>query len=182
METDSIKIFPANEIANQESLVNKLIEIDRVCYGEIDEKDEGSGEYWNEIAPALLGFVAVKDGEPVGYIDFVILNDFGVEKVKTGLLRDGELKNFVELKHNDNEINLNFVSAAILSEYRKNGLGQKLLNFAFNYFKEKNLKIKNIYATIWTPAGHAFMSKFNYKVIAKDPQGREVVVMEIGDF
>ncbi len=182
METDLIKIIPANEIVDQENLIKKLIEIDEICYGAIDEKDEGSEKYWDEISGGLLSFVAVKDNEPIGYLDFIALNNVGVEKIKTGLLRDGELKEFIDLNFNDKELDLNFISAAILPKYQKNGLGKRLLDFALNYFKEKDLKIKNIYATIWTPAGHAFLKKLNYKVIANDPQGHEVVVMEIGDF
>jgi len=180
--SDSVKIIPANEIIDQEKLIKKLIEIDNICYGEIDEKDEGFEEYWKKLNKSIFSFVAIKNDEPIGYFDFVALNDFGVEKIKTGLLRDGELEDFIDVDFNKSELNLNFISAAILPDYRKMGLGKKLMNFAFDYFKEKDLKIKNIYATIWTPAGHAFLKKFNYKLITKDPQGHEMVVMEIGDF
>lgn len=179
---ESIKIFPANEITDQENLIKKLIEIDNVCYGEIDQKDEGVSGYWSKMHQAIFSFVAIKDNEPIGYFDFVALNEAGLENLKAGNLRDGEMEKFIRPGDLFGEVNLYLVSMAILPQYRGHGLGQRFWYSIKNYFIENNIKIKNLYATIWTPAGHAFLKKFDYTVITKDPQGHEVVVMEIGDF
>jgi len=180
--SDSIKIFPASEVVDQENLVKKLIEIDNICYGEIDEKDEGVSDYWSKMHQAIFSFVAMKNDEPIGYFDFVALNQEGLKKLQAGNLRDGEMEKFIRSGDLLGEVNLYLISMAILPEYRGQGVGQRIWHTVKNYFIENNLKIKNLYATIWTQAGHTFLKKFNYKVIAKDPQGHEIVVMEMGDF
>lgn len=149
------------------SLLKKLCLIDNICFGNIDEKDQGREDYWNRINKYCFTFVIFDKQEPIGYIDFLRITDDSILQLKYGQIHDGELEQFAD-ETMGKDINLYIISICLLPEYRKLGLAKSLWNYAKKFFVDNSYQIKNLYGVIWTKDGNNFLGKFEPSEISKD--------------
>lgn len=172
----SFSIISGNDLPDQENLIHQLCQIDKICYGDIAEQDQGTEEYWKRISQASLAQVVIFQGQPIGYVDFLKISDVGLEVLKTGKIHDGELETCLDFSDNK-ELNLYLTSICILPHYRGQGLAKLLWQASQDYFAQAGLTIKNIIAVIWTEEGDHLSRHFATERLAQDPYGHPVVLL-----
>lgn len=156
-----------------------LIELDRRCFPEISKEDEGDAESWMKIHKGCIGTVLFNEDTPIGYIDFVSLNERGVESFVRGEVQDGKLEGLIndsistELKHS-----LYLVCIAIDPLYRGRRYSVLMWNEARKEMKKRNLKVKEIYATIWSKDGMRISQKHKGVEIGTDTIGHPLIRIE----
>ncbi len=171
---NNIKVVSTEDIDDEKQLIEKLIDIDYKCFGEIEIEDEGKAEDWEKINKFCFASVIYDNDTPVGYIDFLSINPDGIAKLLDGKLRDGEIFNFVG-KDLSSPLTLYIVTIAILEEYRNKGLSNLLWNKSRDYFISNGYLINKIYANIWTESGWNFFNKFNIELKKIDNAGHRIV-------
>lgn len=170
----SIRILTVDDI----SLIKELCEIDKVCFGDIDTKDQGSTDYWNNINQHCFTFAIFDLKKVIGYLDFIRINESSIPDFEAGKIHDGQLEQYVD-KSIDKEINLYVISICLLPEYRNQGLAKALWAYAEKYYKENGYFIRKMYTTIWTKDGDKFFSNFEYKKIAKDDYDHPIISIKL---
>ncbi len=176
-----IKRLLRDDEKTADSITKTLLEIDKVCYGELSDKDNGPVEYWNKIIPHTFTFAAYSDEKIVGYVDFHKFSDAGIALLEKGKVREGDMLNCIDTSSSKN-INIYVGSVAVLPDFRGAGLGIKLLHNGMNFIKQEGYNIKAIYATIWSDAGKAILNNLKTQTIAVDDLGREIIKIVIDVF
>ncbi len=171
---NNIKVVSTSDSDGRKQLIEKLIDIDYKCFGEIEIEDEGKAEDWEKINKFCFTSVIYNNDTPIGYIDFLSINSAGVAKLLDGKLKDGELFNFVN-KDLSSPLTLYIVAIAILEKYRNKGLSNLLWNKSRDYFISNNHLIDKVYANIWTESGWNFFKKFNMELKKIDGAGHRII-------
>lgn len=158
-----------------EQLTNQLIVLDKECFEGITDEDEGTLDDWLSVRNACTGAVIYSNNTPVGYIDFVALNQQGIELMRQGKVQDGKLTSLTREIKNTGEMSLYLVCIALKPAFRGKGLGNLLWNTTRNGLIEKKVKVKEVFATIWTSEGDRFLNQFGLEDVAQDAKNHRIV-------
>lgn len=172
-----MKIIDSKIYKNRSELIKKLIEIDKICFPDLGELDEGDLEYWERNREASFCFVVMDRSLFIGYIDFLKITDQGFDEIKKGNTQDGDLERFLIKDHFIKEFYLYMVAVCILPEYQNKGLANMLCTTVQSHFNQEGLKIKGILTTIWTEEGKNLIKKFNLKKVGQDKYGHQIVLL-----
>jgi ribosomal protein S18 acetylase RimI-like enzyme len=159
-------------------LIKEIIDIDSACFGEFSSEDSGSESYWKEISKDSFIQVALIDNKIIGYINIYKFSDKGINMLEKGLLREGEMFEYLD-RSDSRKIHLYIVAIAVLPEFRKYGIANRLLYSVLSQIKNDGYLFDNIYATVWSDYGAKFFNKFNPTKITHDCLGHDVIKIEI---
>ena len=169
------RIVSSRSFEDYEKLIADLFSVDRICYGEIPEEDQGVPEYWISIRNASHMQVLLFEGKVVGARNFIRIANEGVRELLAGKLRDGELAKYADTRDPGKEANLLSVSTVVLPEHRGKGLAKKLWNACREDFISKGIFIRSAYCTVWTEAGRKYLGPLNPEIVAHDMHGHDIV-------
>ncbi len=172
----SIKLLGTDDF----SLTKKLCEIDMICFGNIDVRDEGTEKYWVSLNHHCFTFAIFDNQNVFGYIDFLKISDESIPFFRFGKVHDGELFEYAD-KSENKIINLYLISVCILPEFRNRGLAKSLWNYASLHFNNNGYIIKSLFATIWTSDGSRLLGKFEHEIISKDAYDHPIVSIKCKD-
>lgn len=174
------KIVDAHTIGSQEQLVSQLCEIDRICFSDIVDEDEGNEAFWMKNRKASYAQILLREGIPVGYIDFLKVNESGLGAMYSGTVQDGKLEGLLDT--GDSKTVIFYIpSICVLPECRERGLSRELWNASAAYFIANNFFIKELYAVVWTSDGEEFFSQFQKEVVSKDVYGHPIIRIHLED-
>lgn len=172
-----VKIFCIRGSADEPAIVKNLCDLDKRNYQSSASDDFGTEEYWMEMSKSAFRFVALLDGEPISYVDFLALNEIGEKTFLAGKLRDGRLADFLDPSPVPGDIILYITSLVTDKPYRKLSLVHRLFKCARSYFDDNGYKIKKIYSTAWSTEGEIISQKRGAKVVSLDTFGHKCTVM-----
>lgn len=159
----------------QENITEELIKIDSECFNDTGISDWGTLDYWLKNRKASFVELLLHNKEIVGYCDFLVLNEAGLKKLKTGNWRDGEIDSSLLSNKEDHDLSIYLIAIAIRKKFRGLGLAKKLWNSARKRFIEDGYFIKDIYGIIWTADGDRLFKNFNPVVIGQDFAGHQII-------
>ena len=168
-------IVSSRSFPDYQKLIADLFRIDRICYGEIPEEDQGTPEYWISIRNASHMQALLFDRQTVGALHFIRITDEGVREILAGKLRDGELAKFADIGDPGKEANLLSVSAVVLPEHRGKGLAKKLWNACRKDFIDMGISVRSAHCTLWSEAGRNYLAPLHPEIVAHDVHGHDIV-------
>jgi GNAT superfamily N-acetyltransferase len=172
---DEIILKNSLEFQDQKKLMRTLLKMSANLYGESEELALQNEDYWMEMDKHSFRYIAItKNKKIVGLVDFIPINNKGIDKLKTGKLKENNFLKFID-KSNANKKSFYCLSIALYPKFRKKGIAQKLIITNCKAIEEKNILIKEIYATLWSEEGKQFFAQYNPIYLTTDEKQREII-------
>jgi GNAT superfamily N-acetyltransferase len=139
----------------QSKITERLCALDKQVYGICKEPDLGRADYWMSLQTYDFCFTQFLNGEPIAYLDFLSLHQYGVEIFMRQEIHDGEIDlAWLQKPEPKPELLQLYAASLVVAEpYRRTGIVHALLHVARQYFIDHDFLIYRTLATTWSTAG-----------------------------
>lgn len=160
----------ASSTFSREGHLSEILQIDRLSFGDLPERDAGTLDTWRQLASLRNDTeICVRNGatgQIAGYLEIYPVTRQAAGLIRSGHFGDGELLPEHIVTQPDEPFALYVMTIAVLPEFKSHGLATRMWNAAVDYWRPQSPA--ETLVTVWGDPSLSFFRSLIAAEIGRD--------------